>query len=89
MANPQDRLNQNVRGPFYVDASCVDCDMCRTTAPEIFRRDEEIGMSVVHRQPVSPDEYALAEEALQGCPTESIGHEKQPLPREGQPANKV
>jgi ferredoxin len=75
MADRTERLPQNVAGPFYVDSSCIDCDMCRSTAPDFFRRDEDIGMSIVYRQPVTPTERALAEEAKQGCPTESIGND--------------
>src|SRR5881628_2551319 len=73
MAEKNDRLSQNVTGPYYVDSSCVDCDLCRNTAPDFFRREEEIGMSIVFRQPVTVDERALAEDARQGCPIESIG----------------
>ncbi len=31
-------------------------------------------MTVVYRQHVTPEEQALAEQAKQGCPTESIGN---------------
>lgn len=75
MANPSDRLPQNVPGPFYVDASCIDCDLCRETAPTIFARHDESGYSFVQRQPVTPEEIAAAEEARQGCPVEAIGNE--------------
>jgi ferredoxin len=75
MAEKTNKLPQNVPGPYYVDDSCIDCDLCRTTALDFFRRDDEIGFSVVYRQPVTPDEKALAEEARQGCPTESIGND--------------
>lgn len=75
MAENNDRLGQNVPGRYYVDSTCIDCDMCRSTAPDFFRRDEEIGMSIVYRQPVTPEERALAEEAKQGCPTDSIGND--------------
>lgn len=37
------------------------------------RRDDDIGFSVVYRQPETPEEVDLATEALEGCPTESIG----------------
>jgi ferredoxin len=73
MPSLSERLPQNVPGHFYVDASCIDCDLCRNTAPEFFRRDDEIGFSFVHRQPVTPAEIALAEEARDACPSESIG----------------
>jgi len=73
MPNKNERLPENVPGLYYVDATCIDCDLCRETAPDFFRRHDEIGHSVVHRQPVTPEEIKQAEEARQGCPTESIG----------------
>ena len=59
MAERNERLPQNVAGPYYVDSTCIDCDMCRSTAPGSFRRDEEIGMTIVYHQPVTPEEQAL------------------------------
>jgi ferredoxin len=75
MAERTDRLPQNVAGPYFVDSTCVDCDLCRNTAPDFFHRDEESGFSFVYRQPLTPEEIALAEEAKHGCPTESIGND--------------
>jgi ferredoxin len=75
MPNLIDRLKQNAPGPFYVDASCTDCDLCRSLAPAFFVRDDEIGYSIVHRQPVTAKEVAEAEEAMQRCPSESIGND--------------
>jgi ferredoxin len=75
MASTTERLPQNIVGRYYVDSSCTDCDLCRTTAPAFFVRDDEIGFSIVCRQPVTPEELALAEEAREGCPSESIGND--------------
>ena len=75
MANLNDRLPQNVPGRYYVDSSCIDCDLCRGTAPNFFKRDDEIGFSILYRQPVTQEEVDLAEEARTGCPTESIGND--------------
>jgi ferredoxin len=75
MANKNERLSQNVPGFYYVDATCIDCDMCRGNAPDFFRRDDDIGYSVVYRQPETPEQYALAEEARENCPTDSIGND--------------
>jgi ferredoxin len=75
MALTTERLPQNVLGRYYVDSSCIDCGLCHSTAPQFFTRDDEIGFSIVYRQPVTPDELALAEEAREGCPTESIGND--------------
>src|SRR5690606_7276470 len=41
MANRNERLPQNIAGAYYVDSSCVDCDVRRSTAPDFFHRDDE------------------------------------------------
>jgi ferredoxin len=63
----------NVPGKYYVDTTCIDCDMCRNIAPGIFMRDDEGGHSYVARQPSTAAELVLAEEARNSCPTETIG----------------
>ena len=73
MANPEHRTPENVPGPYYVDDTCIDCDLCRDTAPQFFRRQDAGGYSVVYRQPTTPEEIAIAEAAREGCPTETIG----------------
>src|SRR6516165_2750261 len=75
MADKENRLPQNVPGSYYVDSSCIDCDRCRATAPALFKRDDDIGFSFVHRQPTTPEELTLAKEALEECPTASIGND--------------
>ena len=75
MANRNERLPENVAGLYYVDSSCTDCDMCRGMAPDFFRRDDWIGLSIVYRQPATPEEFQQAEEARSGCPTDSIGND--------------
>ncbi len=75
MATTTERLPQNILGRYYVDSSCVDCDLCRANASTFFTRDDEIGQSVVHRQPITPEEVLLAEDAREGCPSESIGND--------------
>jgi ferredoxin len=75
MADKNERLSQNISGPYYVDSTCIDCDMCRGNAPNYFKRDDDTGYSVVYRQPATPEERALAEESLQNCPTNSIGND--------------
>ena len=75
MANRNERLPENVPGAYYVDSTCIDCDMCRGNAPQFFRRDDEIGVSIVYKQPVTPEELKEAQEALEDCPTLSIGND--------------
>jgi len=64
---------RNVSGMFYNDTSCIDCDFCREMAPHIFTRDDDEGLSYVYKQPTSPKEIEEATEALEGCPSNSIG----------------
>jgi ferredoxin len=75
MADKNFKVPENVHGKFYLDNSCVDCDLCREMAPQFFKRFDEGGYTYVWRQPNSPDEIKLAEEAKNSCPTESIGND--------------
>ena len=74
MAALTDRLPTNVAGTYYVDSTCIDCDQCRVMAPEFFGRTED-GLSFVQRQPATPEETALVEEAAAACATGSIGND--------------
>src|SRR5262245_48203678 len=73
MARPEHRLPQNASGDFFVDSTCIDCDLCRQLASATFLRADEPGMSFVHRQPATPTERKRALMALVACPTASIG----------------
>jgi ferredoxin len=73
MADKANRYAQNASGGFYVDDQCIDCDLCRETAPANFTRDDDGGHSYVHKQPENDEERKLCEEALAGCPVEAIG----------------
>jgi len=73
MADPTDKNHRNVPGDFYNDNTCIDCDLCREIAPTIFKRDDEEGQTYVWKQPADASEFALAREAMESCPTETIG----------------
>jgi ferredoxin len=73
MANKNDKTPGNVPGRFYVDNSCCDCDMCRNTAPTVFARKDDLAATIVTKQPVTPEEFILAESAVRDCPSDSIG----------------
>ena len=75
MANKAEKWKDNAGGKFYVDQQCIDCDLCRETAPAFFKRQEEGGYSFVHNQPVTEEDVALCTEALEGCPVEAIGND--------------
>ena len=73
MADIEEKTEKNVPGKFYVDSSCIDCDLCRETAPDFFARDDDEGVSYVKKQPESDQDVALCQEALEGCPVQAIG----------------
>lgn len=75
MADPNDRVPENVGGEYYVDTNCIDCDVCRDTAPDNFTRADAKGYSFVYNQPDSDAERDLCEEALLACPVEAIGND--------------
>ncbi len=73
MANPDKRLDSNVPGNFFVDATCINCDTCRQLAPKSF---EEVGdFSAVRCQPDHHSQVHQAYQALLACPVGSIGTE--------------
>lgn len=74
MADPKQRLDTNVQGNFFVDATCINCDTCRQLAPDNF---EEVGeCSAVVIQPVGDEGLHRAYQALLACPVGSIGTQR-------------
>src|SRR5688572_15467891 len=67
---------ENVAGEFFVDDTCIDCDLCRQIAPTVFR--DEGDHSAVFRQPAAADERLRAGMSLIACPTGSIGTRSKP-----------
>ena len=37
MADPKRAYTENVAGDFFVDDTCIDCDLCRQIAPSVFK----------------------------------------------------
>ncbi len=73
MADNTDKVESNVDGSWYVDSNCIDCDLCRQTAPENFERNEDEGYSYVNKQPENEDEEQACRDAMEECPVEAIG----------------
>ena len=62
MADEKKRLDSNVAGNFFVDATCINCDTCRQLAPTSF---EEVGsFSAVTQQPTDEGHTQQAYQAL-------------------------
>ncbi len=97
MARSQQRLAANVDGPFYVDASCIDCGTCWQYDPAHFAPtgDPAAGdygphqTSHVWAQPTGAAATREALLALQACPVAAIGTSRELLaqtPTDGFPA---
>jgi len=71
MANIKKKLACNVPGDFFVDASCIDCDICREMAPSVFGDGK--GSACVVKQPQGQEEREQALMALLSCPVSAIG----------------
>jgi ferredoxin len=73
MADAANKYPENIAGKYYVDNQCIDCDLCRETAPDNYKRNDDGGYSFVYKQPTTPEEEARCKEAKEGCPVEAIG----------------
>lgn len=71
MARPDQRHPANVEGDWFADTRCIECDVARHYAPDLIASDD--GLSVVVRQPGTPDEEQAMWRAAVACPTQSIG----------------
>ena len=76
MAQSSRRAALNAPGPLFVDDTCIDCDLCRQLAPEVFGRAQ--GQSIVVHQPETQRDRERAAVALVTCPTASIGGAAKP-----------
>lgn len=75
MADSSNKVEGNTDGAFYVDTECIDCDLCRQTAPDNFDRNEDEGYSFVNKQPENEDEAEACREAIEECPVDAIGED--------------
>jgi ferredoxin len=56
--------------------TCIDCDLCRQTAPQFSTRRwvGNTGITEVQRQPLTLQEHHACRDALEACPVEAIGY---------------
>jgi ferredoxin len=78
MTSKNDRLAENIPGPWYVDNSCLPCLRCLEEAgPDsptpLLRPSEDESFVFFVKQPESESEIAAAERALEACPQAAIG----------------
>ncbi len=71
MADRKRAVIENAPGAFFVDSRCIDCDVCRLLAPDVF--GSATASSFVEHQPSTPETNRRALHALLSCPTGAIG----------------
>jgi ferredoxin len=86
MADKDDIFEDNVGGQyifkgkrysFYVDKECIFCHECTREAPSNFAESEEADHDYVYKQPESEQELNECLEAMDACPVDSIGYDRQ------------
>lgn len=75
MADRAAKVAENVPGRFYVDSTCIDCELCREIAPSFFKRQDRAGYSFVYRQPTTDVDIEACLAAVEECPVEAIGED--------------
>ncbi len=73
MADKNLKVSENVPGKWFVDENCIACDSCISVAPDFFAMNDDSTHAYVKKQPTTPEEIQLCEDAKSTCPTEAIG----------------
>jgi glyoxylase-like metal-dependent hydrolase (beta-lactamase superfamily II)/ferredoxin len=71
LANVKNVVNDNISGKQFVDSSCINCDVCRKFAPDIFGNSGR--NSFVKKTVESDKEWLEFQRALLSCPVKAIG----------------
>jgi ferredoxin len=74
MAFADQKVAENISGAVFVDTQCIDCDLCRTKVPEVFKRSDN-GYSFVYEQPSNDEVLGRTREVISECPVEAIGEQ--------------
>ncbi|HPD18773.1 MAG: ferredoxin [Candidatus Goldbacteria bacterium] len=73
MANKDAKVSENVTGKYYVDDQCIACGVCEGTAPENFKLNNDGTHAFVAKQPENDVEENQVKDAMNSCPSNSIG----------------
>lgn len=71
---------ENVPGKYFITNECIDCDLCRETAPRNMCRSDEKQYSYVCKQPSTKEEEEQCKQAFEGCPVKAVGIRTQLFP---------
>ena len=73
MAFKENKFQDNVPGKFYVDETCIFCNVCIQAAPNNFAMSDDGAHDYVYKQPETDEELNECYDALEQCPVEAIG----------------
>ena len=73
MANVAEKWEDNLSGNYYVDKSCIFCNLCMEVAPKNFKESDQGDHDIVYKQPDNDEEIAQCKDAMEQCPVEAIG----------------
>ncbi len=73
MADKTDKFEDNAPGKYYIDKTCTYCLVCNEEAPDNIKESDDGDHSYISKQPENDDEIEQMENAIDSCPTESIG----------------
>ena len=75
MADKNEIVPENVPGKYYVDKTCTPCHTCMEVkgVGALLKYNEDETYVFFHKQPATPEEVKMADEALGICPTGAIG----------------
>ena len=78
MADKNNKVPQNVPGPWYVDQElCTPCRTCMEVAgaDRIIKYNDDETKVYFHKQPDGAEESAIAKETLDVCPQQAIAND--------------
>lgn len=73
MADKNDKVAGAIPGKYYVDRSCVPCNLCIDEAPSVMALSPDEDHALFTKQPSNAEEEAQAQAAMAICPSEAIG----------------
>lgn len=75
MADKNNKVPENVPGPYYVDEECIACEVCVDISPSNFKMTDDGTHAYVYKQPENDEEEAASDEAMPSCPVDAIGND--------------
>ncbi|MBI1387833.1 MAG: ferredoxin [bacterium] len=73
MADVSERYEDNAPGKHYIDKTCAFCSVCIDEAPDNIKESDDGDHCIVFKQASNDAEAESLKNAIDACPTGSIG----------------